>query len=115
MVSKHTKLHTAIGAGLITLSILLVFITPPNIAPEFSGTAVMRLSFETTETVASVSEGLASFEHPVAVEPISTQEYTPHHKSIRRYRIHCTENALTTISHMKCLHTNHSLPPSVRN
>ena len=74
MVSKHAKIHTAVGMGLIIISIVCALIIKPNVAPEFSGRAELHLVF--TDPKEGVAEQFDTIGYETTIQQISEMEYT---------------------------------------
>lgn len=75
MISGHKKIHGIVGAALVIASALAVLILPPNIAPEFSGSALLRLEFDEEKDLALVEEAAREFGKETAVERMGEKEY----------------------------------------
>ena len=76
MVSKHTKLHTLIGIGLISISAVAAIVIRPNIAPEFSGSAELHLAFTEPQNIQSITEKMEGNSYEAVVSHITEQEYS---------------------------------------
>ena len=76
MVSKHAKLHSAIGIGLIVVSIVCAAVIRPNVAPEFSGRAELHLAFTETPSNPDVVKQVSGLDYGVEVHRLSAQEYS---------------------------------------
>lgn len=75
MVEKHAHIHAVFGAALIGLFLLSVLFISPNVAPEFSGSASLRVSFYDRQNYSVVDAVLDNFAYSVSVERISEKEY----------------------------------------
>ena len=74
MVSKHAKIHTVIGIGLIILSVVCTIVIRPNIAPEFSGSAELTVVF--TEAQQGVANRLGDTGFEAETHRVSDTEYS---------------------------------------
>ena len=74
MVSKHAKIHTVIGIGLIILSVVCTIVIRPNIAPEFSGSAELTVVF--TEAQQGVASRLGDTGFEAETHRVSDTEYS---------------------------------------
>ena len=95
MVSKHAKVHTIIGIGLIIISVVCAFVIKPNVAPEFTGSAELHLAF--TDTQSDVADRFGDIGYDVTVQQISETEYSFTARSLdgEEYgalKAHITEN-----------------------
>ena len=73
MVSKHAKIHAALGAALIGISIICIIVIRPNIAPEFSGSAEMQVVFN--EAQEQVERRLGGAAYEIEIQRMSETEY----------------------------------------
>ena len=76
MVSRHKKVYAAVGVALIIISILCALIIKPNIAPEFSGSALLTIEFVEEQSEQKIVGGFEDGEYSVIVDRISDKEYT---------------------------------------
>lgn len=75
MVSNRKKFHALFGFLLIGISFLSFLFISPNIAPEFSGSAHLRVTFQEVPDVAVLSETLGDFAYAVSFDALSDRAY----------------------------------------
>ena len=68
-------MHVIIGVLLIVVSVVSALVIKPNVAPEFGGSAELKISFSEVHTYQDVSAALEGSEYEVAVERDSEREY----------------------------------------
>lgn len=74
MVNKYAKIHIYIGIGLIAISAISTIIIKPNIAPEFSGSAKLQVTF--AEVQQNIATDFNDIEYEITTQQNSATEYT---------------------------------------
>ena len=90
MISRHEKTYVAIGIAFIIISILCALIIKPNVAPEFSGSALLTVEFaeeQNSQVVVSRIEELVDYD--IEVNHLSGTEFTiaAHALSAEEYEV----------------------------
>ena len=75
IISRHTRTHAVVGIILTLIFLLAAVIIPPSIAPEFTGSADLRVQFDAGDTVVVPEGAFSDFPYEIAYEKISDSEH----------------------------------------
>ena len=76
IVSSYARVHVAIGCTLIALFFFSAVLITPNIAPEFSGSAQLHVTFHSEQSTETITDALSTLSYEVSTTSDSATEYT---------------------------------------